>query len=206
MRPIQQIRVGLLCGMLALHALTAAAQQGTTLTLSQAVTLALGNNPDKQIAKASVDAGHIGARMARTALLPNLSFAEGVTRGNDPVYVFGTKLRQQVFSQSDFAPNSLNRPTPINDFTTRFAGTWTAFDSWHTQLEIRRTDLEAKSAVALASRSDQEIILRTIQAYETILFAIRQVEVTQHGVETAKALLSSSQTRVTAGLTVDSDK
>ena len=52
-----------------------------------------------------------GASLARTQLLPQVSFTEDISRGNDPVYVFGTKLRQQRFTQADFDLDSLNRPT-----------------------------------------------------------------------------------------------
>ncbi len=144
--------------------------------------------------------------MARTFLLPNISFAESATRGNDPVYVFGSLLRQQRFGQADFALNSLNRPAPMNNFTSRFAGQWLAFDSFRTELEIRKSDLQLKSAQASVSRSDQEIVHGVVASYEGILFAAKHVEVAQHEVDTAKALLDSSQSRVDAGMAVDSDR
>ena len=43
------------------------------------------------------------ASQARTMLLPQLSFTEDISRGNDPVYAFGTRLRQRQFTQADFA-------------------------------------------------------------------------------------------------------
>jgi outer membrane protein TolC len=134
-----------------------------------------------------------------------LSFSEAATRGNDPIYVFGSKLRQQAFTLNDFALNSLNRPPPLNNFTTRFSGNWTAFDSLHTQFEIRRADLHLKSSRAAATRSDQMIVYRTVAAYEGILFAMRGVDVLQHHVETATASLASSKTRVEAGLAIEAD-
>ena len=206
MRNMRHLRVSLLCLILAVSWQTGITQQPSPLTLQEAVTLSLEKNPDKKIAQTDVDSAQTGSRLARTALLPTLSFSEAVTRGNDPVYVFGTRLRQQRFALSDFALNSLNRPLPVNDFTTRFAGSWTAFDSWHTQFEIRRADLLVKSSSASATRSDQAIVHRTVEAYESILFAMRQVEVMQHDVETAKALQTSSENRVEAGLAIDADK
>ncbi len=55
-------------------------------------------------------------------------------RGNDPVFVFGTRLRQQIFTAADFALNTLNTPTPIGNFSSRFSGQWSLFDglqSWY---------------------------------------------------------------------------
>jgi outer membrane protein len=184
----------------------AIAQQTTSLSLQQAVRLALEKNPDSQISLSDVDSAKVASRLARIALLPNLFFNENVTRGNDPVYVFGTRLRQQNFQAKDFALNNLNRPTPINNFTTRFSGNWLAFDSWHTQYEIRRADLLAQKAAAAATYSDEEITHHVVEAYQSVLLAMRQAEVADHDLETAKSLLSSSEARLAAGLAVDSDK
>ncbi len=180
------------------------AQDGTPFTLRDAAALSLDKSPDRKIAAADTEAVRSNSRLARTALLPNLGFSEDVTRGNDPVYVFGSQLRQQQFQ--DFALNSLNRPTPLGDFTTRFSGNWTAFDSWRTQLAIRRADLLLKSSQASASRSDQEILHRVVAGYEGVLFAARRVDVARHQVETADALLASSKNRVEAGMAVDADQ
>jgi len=102
--------------------------------------------------------------------------------------------------------DSLNRPTPLNNFVTRFSSNWMAFDSWHTQYEIHKADLLAKGASAAAAQSDEEIIHRVVESYQAVLLAMRQAEVAGHEVETAQALLNSSDSRVTAGLAVDSDK
>jgi outer membrane protein TolC len=182
------------------------AQDATPFTLRDAVALSLDKSPDRKMAAADIETARDGSRQARTALLPNLGFSEDVTRGNDPVYVFGSRLRQQQFQQSDFALYSLNRPTPLGDFTTRFSGNWTAFDSWRTQLAIRRADLLLKSSQASASRSDQEILHRVVAGYEGVLFAAKRVDVAQHQVETADALLESSKNRVEAGMAVDADQ
>ena len=172
----------------------AAAQQPAPMSLRHAVTLALEKNPDSK-PQSDVDSA-IGSRLARTALLPNLFFNENMTRGNDPVYVFGTRLRQQNFQAKDFALNNLNRPTPINNFTTRFSGNWLAFDSWHTQYEIRRADLLAQKTAAAATYSNEEIIHHVVEAYQSVLLAIRQTKVADHDLETAKSLLSLSEARL----------
>jgi len=199
--------VNLLFALLALSSgLPAAAQAGPVVTLREAVALAFDQSPDRRIAASEVTSARIETRAARTALLPNLSFSEAVMRGNDPVYAFGTRLRQQRFQQSDFAQNNLNQPTPINDFTTRFSGSWVGFDSWRTELQIRRSDLLAKSAEASASRSDQEIAHRVVTSYEHVLFASRYAEMARHQEQTAQSLLDASESRVQAGVAVDADR
>jgi outer membrane protein TolC len=144
--------------------------------------------------------------MARTQLLPQLNFTEDISRGNDPVYAFGTRLRQQQFTQADFALNALNYPQPIGNFATRFSGSWTAFDSFKTQREIRRADLFKQSASSSAKAVNQQIVMRVVTAYQSVLYAQREIDVAQHEQETAAALLNSVEEHVKAGLTVESDR
>jgi outer membrane protein len=132
--------------------------------------------------------------------------SENVTRGNDPVYAFGTKLRQQVFQASDFDLTSLNHPEPITNFSTSISGRWMAFDSLRTHFQIRRASFLRQSAELSASRSSQEVIFNTLSAYESVLVASREVEVAQHALSTAQALYELSRQRVAAGLAVESDE
>ena len=176
------------------------------LTLRQAVNLALGQSPQAAIARAdSYDAGSAAA-MARTRLLPQLQVTEDISRGNDPVYAFGTRLRQRQFTQADFALNALNFPQPIGNFSTRFSGQWMAFDSLKTQKEIRRADLFKASAADGAKAVDQLIVFRVVGAYQQVLYAQREIDVAEHEQETAAALLASVEDHVKAGLAVESDR
>ena len=183
----------------------AAGAQGPSLTLRQAIDQALGKNPDAAVAQADVNAARAGVGLARTGLWPHLNFTEDISRGNDPVYVFGTRLRQQQFAQSDFALNSLNRPTPIGNFATRFDGSWMIFNWFGTQQQIKAARLGAESASSMSEQMKQGIVMRVVQAYQSVLFAERRVAVAQHQEATAEMLSSDSKTKVAAGLAVDSD-
>ena len=176
------------------------------LTLRQAIQQALKQNPDADVARAGTQEAKASAALARTQLLPQLGFTEDMSRGNDPVYVFGTKLRQQRFTMADFDLNTLNRPEPLGNFATRFSGSWMAFDSFRTLKMIHSADLMQTSASTSAKAVDQKIVLGVVQAYQAVLFAERQVAVAQHELETADALLSSVDDRVKAGLAVESDR
>lgn len=189
--------------LLTMAAATALAQE--PLTLRQAIQQALGQSPDAAMARAGSQEANAGASLARTQLLPQLNFTEDLSRGDDPVYAFGSRLRQRGFTQSDFALNALNRPQPIGNFSTRFSGSWMAFDSFKTQSAIRSADLMKKSAASSAQAVDQKIVLDVVQAYQSVLFAEREIAVAQHEQETAQALLDSVSDHVKAGLSVESD-
>ncbi len=197
-------RAPILALLFAMAAAVAVAQE--PLTLRQAIQQALGQSPDAAIARAGGQEAKAGASLARTQLLPQLNFTEDISRGNDPVYAFGTRLRQRQFTQADFALNALNRPQPIGNFASRFTGQWMAFDSFKTQRTIHSADLMKKSADWSAKAVNQKIVMDVVQAYQSVLFAERKVEVAQHEQETAAALLSSVDDRVKAGLAVESDR
>ena len=176
------------------------------LSLRQAIQESLAKSPDAVITQAGTQDAKASATLARTAQLPQLTFTEDISRGNDPVYAFGTRLRQRQFTQSDFALNALNSPQPIGNFSTRFSGRWLAFDSFKTQKEIRRADLFKQSAATSAEAVDQQIVFRVVGAYQQVLYAQREIVVSQHEQETAEALLNSVDDHVRAGLAVESDR
>ena len=176
------------------------------LTLRQAIQQALGASPEAKLADAGSAEAKAGASLARTQLLPQINFAEDMSRGDDPVYVFGVKLRQQGFTQADFAVNALNRPLPMGNFSTRLSGSWMAFDSFKTQRTIRSADLMQKSAASSTKAVNQKIVLDVVEAYQAELYAERRVAIAQHEQETAETLLSSVDDHVKAGLAVESDR
>lgn len=176
------------------------------ITLRQAIDRALSQNPQGTIARADHGEAAASARQARTQLWPQLTFAENVSRGNDPVYAFGQRLRQRQFTQADFALNALNRPLPLGNFATRFSGSWTIFDSFKTEREIRRADLVKESAGSSAKAVDQQIVLHVVGAYQAVLYAQREVDVAAHEQQTSDALLTQVDQHVKAGLGLDSDR
>jgi len=176
------------------------------LTLRQAIAQALGQNPEAAVAKANVAEAQAGVSMARSALLPQVSLTEDISRGDDPVYAFGTRLRQQRFTQANFAVDSLNRPEPISNFSSRISGGWQLFDSLVTERRIAGARKMERSASAQAGAVDQKIIFDVVAAYQHVLYAERQVVTARHQTESAEALLHAADDHVRAGLAVESDR
>ena len=183
---------------------TISAQSGS-LTLQEAVRVGLEKNPSRKAAAAQTRASSAAIREARSGLLPKITFSELAARGNDPVYVFGSKLRQQRFTIADFSLNKLNTPLPFGNFTTRFSGAWNLFDSFATLHGINQAEQMSEAAGHQLERTDQEIEFRVINAYYGVLLAAKQLEVAQQSVKTAAAILDRSQARFDSGLVVESD-
>jgi outer membrane protein len=175
------------------------------LTLQDAANIAIEKNPLRKAALADTKAASAEVGEAQSFLMPHVMFSEQATRGNDPVYVFGSKLRQQRFTTNDFALNMLNTPLPYGNFTTRFGGTWNLFDSfasWHGINRAREMNIAASHQL---ERTGQEILFRVVQSYYGVLLATKQLEVAEQSETTAKSIMDRSQVRYDAGLVVESD-
>jgi len=181
----------------------AAAQ--TPLTLPQAVGMALDKNPLHKAALADTRIGVAAVRQAQSPLLPKITFSESALRGNDPVFVFGSRLRQQNFTAADFALNQLNTPNPISNFSSRFSGQWNLFDGLQSWYGVTRAKYMKQAAEQQLDRADQELVYQAVQAYYGTLLAQRQVQVAEAGLETAQAIEASSRARVESGMVVESD-
>lgn len=87
-----------------------AAWGGTGLTLSEAVAKSASHSYELKSRDAEISRAEAGARQAGAMRLPSLQLRSELTRGDDPVYVFGSLLRQKKFGMSDFAIDKLNSP------------------------------------------------------------------------------------------------
>jgi outer membrane protein TolC len=179
--------------------------KASPLTLKQAVIIALEKNPLRKAALADTKAAAADVREARSSLLPHLTFSETVTRGNDPVYVFGSKLRQQRFTAADFSLNLLNTPPPLNNYSSRFGATWNLFDSFASWHGITRAERGKDAAELQLERADQELVFGAINAYDGLLLAKKEQEVAEQATKTAQAIFDRSKARVESGVAVESD-
>ena len=101
-----------------------AATEGKSLSLEQAVDLALRRNPLTQSAATGRKIANASAEEALAGRWPLLQFSETFTRSNNPVFVFGSLLEQGRFGPQNFAVDSLNNPDPLNNFRTAVNLKW----------------------------------------------------------------------------------
>lgn len=92
--------------------------------LEEALSAARDHNAGLLVAGQATAGARARARSATSPLYPRVEVEAGWTRTADPVGVFGTKLRQGVFGQEDFAVGPLNDPKPIEDWTGRATVRW----------------------------------------------------------------------------------
>lgn len=175
------------------------------ISLPQAVSMALAKNPLHQAALAGTHISLAAVRQSRAPLLPRIMFDESAERGNDPVFVFGTLLRQNRFTTADFALNRLNTPTPIGNFASRFSGQWNLFDGLQSWNSLSRAKFMQQASQQQLDRSDEELVYQAVEAYYGVLLAQKQVAIAEDALKTAQATEDLSRARVESGMAVDSD-
>jgi outer membrane protein len=187
---------------LAIPTVARAEEQG--FTLADAVQFALQNNNELRAAESSLAAKKDDVGMARSNLLPKVYFEERALRTNNPTYAFMAKLNQGLFTQQDFAINSLNHPDPTNDFLTQFAAEQPIFvpKAW-VGLDMSKREHEAGS-IELA-RKKEEIAFKVCQAWLMVHTARAQLTVALKGVEDAQEHYRIAKLRYEADLGMYAD-
>jgi outer membrane protein TolC len=183
----------------------ARAEKPQKLTLKHAVALALQKNPSVHAAQDYAQAVRRTIAMAQAGRYPKLDFSEGFTRGNNPVYVFGSLLTQRQFTARNFALGFLNVPPPLDNFKTEFTGAVPLYDAGETGRQIRNARLAAAAADQGAQRTRQQVIFAVIQAFFDELLARANVRVAEAAVAMTRADLARAKARERQGLTVPSD-
>jgi outer membrane protein TolC len=174
------------------------------LRLEDAVREALAGNPELRVAGARRDlAGSVG-RGAVAPLWPRLDAGAGYMRSEDPVFAFGTKLRQGRFTQADLDLDALNNPDAIDDWSAFVSVSWSLLDPtiWAGRSSARS---QAEAAAWSAVRMREATVLMTHLLFYRGLAAGARQESARVAVEAAEATLDLFRRRNERGLLTDAD-
>lgn len=95
------------------------AQEKLNLSLDEALKTAREKNYDLMSAHAELDAMQADKNKSLAAFLPSITLSETYVRTNDPLNVFGLKLKQEIVNAADFNPALLNNPDEIYNYNTK---------------------------------------------------------------------------------------
>jgi outer membrane protein TolC len=101
-----------------LLSVTTVEAETVTLSLKDAINLALENNNQVKAAHFSSQAAQQGIVAANSHYLPAILFEETAVASNSPTNTFMMKLDEGRFTQNDFQISSLNNPSAAHDFKT----------------------------------------------------------------------------------------
>jgi outer membrane protein len=175
------------------------------LGLERAVALALEHNPALAATREESHAARARVGQARSAYFPRLDVSQGFTRGDNPVYVFGTLLTQRQFSEANFALPLLNAPPPVDNFQTRLDGEILLFDSGGRHFRAQSAEHMASAADFAAEQARQDLILRVVRGYYGVIVAREDLKAAEEALRTARANEARVRSMEKAGLVVSSD-
>ncbi len=176
-----------------------------TVTLKEAVRLALSSSNLIRAAEFEKTAAQYGASASRSRYFPRIFLDEGFTATNSPTRVFMMKLDQGRFSQSDFLINNLNHPSSTGDFRTAFTLEQPLFDMGIVYgADVAETDAEGKG-LALERRRE-EIGFTAFSSYLEVQKARAVSEVAEKAVMDAREHARLARVRNEAGTGLKSDE
>lgn len=176
----------------------------TAVGLEEAIGIALRDNPGIRAFDNSVLAGKEDVGVARSLLLPTVTFEERYLGTDNPTLAFSSKLNQERFTQADFAIASLNNPSDINDFQTSVSFEQPVFS----KEAYVRLDMAKAEAGALGldyERKKEAVALEVTKAYLSVGTAAEYVSAAKRGVEDAEEQGRLSRARLDSGLGLYSD-
>ena len=183
-------------------ALPAAAQ--SPLSLSEAIARAKARNPDAGAAAAAEREAADRVTQARGGYLPKVDAAESWQRGNDPVFVFGSRLAQRQFTAADFALDALNHPDATDNFRAAVSVEQSVFDRT-TSANIRAASIGRDMAATGKRLVDHDLTAAVTDAFGRVLDASATVRSAAAAVEAARADRELTGNRRDAGRVTDAD-
>jgi len=176
-----------------------------SVSLRDAVDEALARNPAIAAADARQRSARAGEAEARAARFPRLDLTEGATRGNNPVFVFGTLLEQGEFAPRHFDPGFLNAPDALTNHRLAATARLAVFDGLRTTTAIRQAQNGGERAAIELDETRQRLRAQVVTAYYGVLVAEERVAVARDAVRTAEADAKATRDRFDQGLIVESD-
>jgi len=182
----------------------AAQEVGRPLSLEEAVSQALHRQTDVRVARARARVAEQDLRIATSTLYPTAALEMGWLRSADPVAVFGTKLRQNRFTEGDFDLSTLNDPAAITDWAGGVRVSWAGLNP-----AVWAGRDAAKSGVSAARwsevRTREATVFRTRLLYYHAVQTEAQVDAAEAAEEAARATRERFRRRMEEGLLTRAD-
>ncbi len=155
--------------------------------------------------QAKSDAAAAAKSEAVAGLFPSISGESSVMTSDDPVTVFGSLLRQEAFTQNNFALSSLNSPRHRTNFNFSLEGVLPLFNAFQTISRIRSSNLIVKSEDDRKAFVEMEASLLATEAYLKLLLARRLFALTRQVEEMFQEDLKQAEDLKNRGMVLGAD-
>ena len=155
------------------------------LTVYEAVKTALHDNHEIKALQSAALAQESDVGIARSYLLPRISFEERYLRTTNPSYAFMSRLNQERILQQDFNPELLNHPDAINDFQSSLTFEQPLFvKKAYVGMSMSRTEARARKEELMRNR--EEIAFHVVKACLMLASAKAYARAIELGVQDAR--------------------
>lgn len=169
------------------------------LSLDQALELVNNKGVDVLIAQQTKAEAKAMLSQGNAVFLPQISIEEMGLKTNDPIGVFGIKLRQGIINASDFNPAVMNSPDAIHTFTTKVEVRQPIFnaDGFYARASAKH---QYSSANEQLKATKEHVKLKVKELYYQLAILDKQIVVQQDYLETNKAYQTQASNYYEQGL------
>jgi len=136
-----------------------------SLTLDEAVTTALANNPEVRAASERAAASAERLEGGKSHRLPKIGLSESFVYTNNPAEVFALTLNQGRFDMQDFFLSNPNNPDPLSTWITRIDLTLPVYTGGKLSARIGQARSMATAEERSYARTREKVAFETITAY-----------------------------------------
>ncbi len=188
------------------------------ISYSDAVRLALCNNPKIGISTAEIDSAMAAITESRGAGLPKLNLELNGAQSNNPLNVFGYKLSQGNASFADFGaqqftginainikPEALNHPGYYNNYNAGFKLTVPIYSGGKARAQLESTKALLRAAHQGDESARMKLAYDVLEAYEGVLAANKIVRIANENIQAAATYRDTTQSLLKLSVVIESD-
>ena len=176
------------------------------VSVSELIDNALKNSDRVMASLNSVEIAEGQKMSSLGGFLPHLTLSEMFSRSNDPVYAFGTKLRQARFTEADFALPSLNEPDAITNYSTRLVLEQPIFNGGRHFYGRKMAGAGLEASQNMHEYEKLQIAFSVRQAYCHLLLARENLDVIEAAIEAASSHYQQAKNLLGAGMATRADE
>ncbi len=183
---MKKIKYIIAFGFLLSSAAILRAQQLIPISKSEVLNRVADNNQSLKISEQDFNLAKADYRQTNAVFLPNITASHTAMATTNPLMAFGSKLNQEILTQSDFNPALLNDPSQIENYATKFEiqQPLINLDGIY-QRKAAKSKMEAMSLKT--ERTQDYLVFEVEKAYMQLQLAYKAVDVLEKALEAANA-------------------
>jgi len=174
------------------------------LSLDKAISAALTNNQEIQLATLDERIAAANYKQTIANLLPQMNLSYTAMSTNDPLNAFGFKLQQRSISQDDFNPALLNHPSGTQDYMAKLEVQQPLINI--DMLYLRKgAEKQTEIYHYKTQRSREYLTFEVQKAYLQLQLNYDAIKVLEEALQTATAVYTYTDNHFKQGLVQKSD-